>query len=121
MKDEIYEMLKDRIIEFGKLTCYPINTPLIFRDIKLLFHRMDDTETKVSKRIVEPMIERFIKEMDYVKYDIPEVAAYNRAMVCYEILINIREEGFIENKATLIFRGNVYVDRTIATMMKLIK
>jgi len=119
--EEIYQELKQRIITFGERQCFPLPSALIQRDCISIMKNMSKETIlpDIPIEIVEDLIGRFISEMDYVKYPMPNIHYTKRNSVFVVMMKKIIDEGLCSSKATLSYKNNVYLDKTIATILKL--
>jgi hypothetical protein len=130
IEEEIFQRFKESLIAFGKRTGLIVGLSLIERTIKFQMRDMykeatgvaimDDNLPKVPDDLAYEMTNRFITEMDYVKYyDTKKYANQKDQDAIFEAAKALVKQNVIENKVMILFKNHVYVDKLVAVLIKL--
>lgn len=129
IQEDVFQRLKEQLIGFGKRTGLIVESSLMKRSIQAIirdiYQEMHDIEMPkeigdIPDELVEEMTNRFIVEMDYVKYYSTGAHVSRKDQdVVYYAAKELVKQGVCKNTIMIRFKDRLYVDKLIAVMIKL--
>jgi hypothetical protein len=124
-QEDVYQHLKSSLIAFGKLHHLIVDIYLIQRTIKKFMRENNYKEPsdELIDMVADEYVNRFIKEMNFVKYNDEKYFKKNNAELdkIYHQGLDLIKQNVIQKSCWIIFRNRLYMDLAVATVLKLLK
>jgi hypothetical protein len=119
--ENVYQELKKQMIDFGERFGLIVDMEFIKRSIKHIVICLNPTSSFIPSDVLsyfaDYAIDRFIKEMNYIKYD--SMKSRKEFDDIYFKVKELVDNHVCENHFMIIFKNGVYMNETIAVILKL--